>query len=146
ATASTLEGRGTGKPRGMRVVALALMKLEPLVDLVAVCAVVRKGGLDQPQRHFEVIGDCPQIAVVVADDGDNFPHVQPRSNQSRATPRSSVDEPHQRMLVHAQSLLDVALGKCARCDAAAACVFTQALDSRIWQPKTERKTHVAHRS
>src|SRR5205823_4117579 len=71
---------------------------------------------------------------------------QARAEHARPSTCRSIHEPHERMLVHAQSLLDISLGERARCDMTPLSVFTEALHGRIRQAKAEWLTHVAHGS
>src|SRR5438445_3463170 len=101
----------TSKPGSVCLFVFTLVELNPLVDLVDVGAVVGDGGLDQAQEKGEVIGGGLHVAVIVAHDLDYLPNVHTRADQASPSTARAVNEPHQRVIIHAQPLLDVSLGK-----------------------------------
>jgi hypothetical protein len=51
------------------------------------------------------------LTVVVMNRCDDLPYVQTDSRQPGESPGGSAGKPDQRMLIHPQALLDVALGQ-----------------------------------
>src|ERR1700722_10070609 len=65
-------------------------------------------------------------------------------SRARGPAGRAIEEPDERMLVHAQALFDVPLREGARRKMHSLGVPAQARDSRIVQADAERMTHVVH--
>ena len=62
------------------------VEVDPLVDLIALRAVVGDGRLDQAERDLQVLGRGSLVAVVVADDRDDFPNIESGALEARRRP------------------------------------------------------------
>ena len=132
------------QPGLMGGLALTRVDLDPLVDLVPIRPVIGDCGLDQAERDLEILGRLPLIAVVVSDDPDGLPDIEPSAQESGTTAGGTVREPDQRMLVGAEPFLDVALRKRTQRDAVATRSGVQTVERRVWQAQAERLGRVAH--
>jgi len=112
--------------------ALTRVELDPLVDLVPIRPVVGDCGLDQAKWDLEVLGRLPLIAVVISDDPDGLPDIEPGAQESGTTAGGTVYESDQRMLVGAEPFLDVTLRKRSRRDPAATRSGAEAVERRVW--------------
>src|SRR5205085_11536701 len=123
--------------------ALTRVELDPLVDLVPIRPVVGDSGLDQAKWDLEVLGRLPLIAVVISDEPDGRPDIEPGAQESGTPAGGTVDEPDQRMLVDTEPFLDVTLRKRSGRNAAATRSGAEAVECRVWQAQAERLRHVA---
>lgn len=97
----------------MGIVSLAAIALDTLVNLLRVGCIVGGGSLHKTQRKLQVRRGLGEVAVVIARDGHDLPHIW-TAEEPRATTRRTIREADERVLVHAQPLLYIALRKRAR--------------------------------
>jgi hypothetical protein len=69
----------TGPPGFVGGLTLTRIELDPTVDLVPIRPVASDCGLDQTERDPEVLGRFTLVAVVVSDDPNGLPDIEPGS-------------------------------------------------------------------
>jgi hypothetical protein len=91
-----------------------LVGLDVLVDFAGIGAVVGNRGLNEAERNLQIACGLRGVTTVVADHRYDLGHVLARPEQPGPAAGWAVGEPDQRMLIHAQALLDVALRESSR--------------------------------
>src|SRR6266699_2063134 len=100
AAASRPDSSPSGHEGRMRLGGLLLIQVDPLVDLIGIGAVVSDSGLHQAKWHLEVARRLGEIAIVVADGGDDYPDILASPQEPGTAAGRAFGEPDQRMLIH----------------------------------------------
>jgi len=118
------------------------IRVEPAIDLFGIRAVIGDRGLNESEGQLEVIGGGAHVTAVVLDDLDHLPHVKTRPDQARSPTSRCIDKADEGVVVHPESLFNIALGERAGWHATTARAFAESSQGGVGQSDAERLCHV----